>query len=106
MAGGGGDRTRRGPGGGFGRGPAGGFPARGAGGLGFPAPDFQAKGLDDPPRVAPLGDYDGSVVLLNVWATWCLPCREEMPSIERLYRELGPKGLRGGAPGGGAAGAA
>ena len=63
-------------------------------GLGFRAPDFQAKRLDDPTRVARLGDYDGSVVLLNVWATWCLPCREEMPSIERLYRELGPKGLR------------
>jgi peroxiredoxin len=33
------------------------------------------------------------VVLLNIWATWCAPCRVEMPSIERLYRELGPRGL-------------
>jgi thiol-disulfide isomerase/thioredoxin len=32
-------------------------------------------------------------VLLNIWATWCAPCREEMPRIERLYQELGPQGL-------------
>jgi len=63
-------------------------------GVGFRAPDFQAKRLDDTTRVMHLADYHGSVVLLNVWATWCVPCREEMPSIERLYRELGPKGLR------------
>ncbi|MBI2072221.1 MAG: TlpA family protein disulfide reductase [Gemmatimonadetes bacterium] len=62
--------------------------------VGFRAPDFQAKRLDDTTRVARLADYDGSVVLLNVWATWCQPCREEMPSIERLFQELGPRGLR------------
>jgi len=32
-------------------------------------------------------------VLVNVWATWCEPCRAEMPSIEKLYREFGPRGL-------------
>ena len=63
-------------------------------GVGFRAPDFQARHLGDTMRVMRLEDYHGSVVLLNVWATWCLPCREEMPSIERLYQELGPKGLR------------
>ncbi len=63
-------------------------------GVGFRAPEFQAKRLDDTMQVARLGDYEGSVVLLNVWATWCQPCREEMPSIERLYQELGPRGLR------------
>lgn len=63
-------------------------------GEGFRAPDFEAKRLDDTTRVARLQDYEGSVVLLNVWATWCLPCRKEMPSIERLYQELGPRGLR------------
>lgn len=62
--------------------------------VGYQAPDFQAKRLDDSTRVMGLADYSGSVVLLNVWATWCQPCREEMPSIERLYQELGPKGLR------------
>lgn len=62
--------------------------------VGFPAPEFQARDLGDTTRVARLGDYAGSVVLLNVWATWCLPCREEMPSIERLHRELGARGLK------------
>jgi thiol-disulfide isomerase/thioredoxin len=36
----------------------------------------------------------GSVVLVNVWATWCVPCREEFPDLLRLRRELGGKGLR------------
>jgi cytochrome c biogenesis protein CcmG, thiol:disulfide interchange protein DsbE len=39
-------------------------------------------------------DFRGQVVLLNLWATWCPPCEEEMPSMERLYQELGPEGLK------------
>jgi thiol-disulfide isomerase/thioredoxin len=34
------------------------------------------------------------VTVLNLWATWCVPCRAEMPSLERLYRAMGPRGLR------------
>jgi cytochrome c biogenesis protein CcmG, thiol:disulfide interchange protein DsbE len=57
------------------------------------APDYTVFGLDTGDTVE-LRDYRGEVVLLNVWATWCAPCEQEMPSMERLYRELGPQGLR------------
>jgi cytochrome c biogenesis protein CcmG/thiol:disulfide interchange protein DsbE len=50
------------------------------------APPFAVTALDGTP--VGLDRYRGQVVLLNVWATWCAPCREEMPSMERLYREL------------------
>jgi thiol-disulfide isomerase/thioredoxin len=40
-----------------------------------------------------LSDYRGKVVFLNIWATWCPPCREEMPSMEKLYRELRGEGF-------------
>jgi len=36
-----------------------------------------------------LNDWRGKVVLLNLWATWCAPCRKEMPSLDRLQKELG-----------------
>ncbi len=48
---------------------------------GFTLPDLQGK----PHR---LSDYQGQFVLLNFWATWCAPCREEMPSLESLKRHF------------------
>ncbi len=63
-------------------------------GVGKTAPQFHAATLDTPPRVKSLSDYRGQVVLVNIWATWCEPCRIEIPSIERLYRDYGPKGLK------------
>ena len=53
---------------------------------GAPAPDFTLPDLDGN-RVS-LSDYEGKVVLLNIWATWCPPCVEEMPSMEKLHQEL------------------
>lgn len=41
-----------------------------------------------------LADYRGQVVLVNIWATWCGPCREEIPSIQALYRDFAPRGLK------------
>lgn len=62
--------------------------------VGSTAPGFTAQTLDSHPRAKSLADYRGQVVLLNVWATWCLPCRVEMPSIEKLHQAYAPKGLK------------
>ena len=44
---------------------------------------------DDQGRPRSLADFRGKVVLLNIWATWCPPCRREMPSLDRLQSKLG-----------------
>jgi len=44
---------------------------------------------DDQGHQLTLGDFRGRVVLLNVWATWCVPCRKEMPALDRLQARLG-----------------
>jgi thiol-disulfide isomerase/thioredoxin len=46
---------------------------------------------DDQGRDLTLGDFRGRVVVLNVWATWCVPCRKEMPTLDRLQARLGSK---------------
>lgn len=63
-------------------------------GVGTEAPGFSAKTVDVTPTMKSLTDYRGDVVVLNLWATYCIPCRTEMPSIESVYKELAPKGLR------------
>ena len=50
------------------------------------APNFNFPDLDG--KMVNLTDYKGKVVFLNIWATWCKPCRDEMPSMERLYQKL------------------
>lgn len=56
-----------------------------------PIEDFSLPLLDGGSRT--LSGLKGKVVFLNFWATWCPPCREEMPSMETLYRRLGEAGL-------------
>ncbi len=51
-----------------------------------PAPDFLLPDLNG--QVVCLSQLKGKVVMLNVWTTWCPPCRKEMPTMEALYRRL------------------
>lgn len=53
----------------------------------FKLPDLQGDTVQ-------LSDFRGSVVFVNVWATWCPPCVEEMPTIQRLYDQLHERGLK------------
>ena len=53
------------------------------------APDFEMKTLDG--KNISLADYNGKYVLLNFWATWCGPCKVEMPSMEALYAKFKTK---------------
>jgi peroxiredoxin len=59
--------------------------------IGKPAPDFDLPNLED--KQIRLSDYRGKVVFLNFWATWCKPCREEMPSMEVMHKTLEKDGL-------------
>jgi thiol-disulfide isomerase/thioredoxin len=57
-----------------------------------PLPEPVLRDLDG--RTRTLAEWRGKVVVLNFWATWCPPCREEMPEFVRLQRELGGQGLQ------------
>ena len=54
--------------------------------VGKPAPDFDTVDLEG--KVWSLSKLKGKVVFVNFWATWCAPCREEMPAMQRLYAKL------------------
>jgi peroxiredoxin len=54
--------------------------------IGYPAPDFTLLDVDG--KSVSLSDNRGRVLLVNFWATWCTPCRVEMPSMETLYRQF------------------
>ena len=56
-----------------------------------PAPPFET--LDLLGKTQRLGDQKGKVVLVNIWATWCGPCREEMPKLDRLYQQRKAQGF-------------
>ena len=59
--------------------------------VGGPAPDFRLENLDG--KSISLGDFRGKPVLINFWATWCPPCRDEMPYLQQVYEEWSDKGL-------------
>jgi thiol-disulfide isomerase/thioredoxin len=56
-----------------------------------PPPSFGGGTVDA--RQVSMIELRGKVVVVNFWATWCLECRQEMPALERLYRELAPQGF-------------
>jgi len=58
---------------------------------GSPAPDFTLQNMQG--NTVSLAELKGKVIILNFWATWCPPCREEMPSMEMLHRKFKDQGL-------------
>lgn len=58
---------------------------------GSPAPSFAATTINGEPFS--IAGSAGKVIVLNVWATWCAPCRAEMPALERLHELLGTHGV-------------
>ena len=58
---------------------------------GVAAPDFTLRNLKQ--KNVSLSDYKGKVVLVNFWATWCAPCKTEMPHIQKMYTDLKGKGF-------------
>ena len=85
-AGGGGQGTATGPLAGLNKGPMAALLVRPKP-LDLPGLAFDGK--DGKPKS--LADFSGKIVLLNIWATWCVPCREEMPALDRLETKLGGK---------------
>lgn len=58
---------------------------------GFQAPDFSLQTLDN--ETLRLADLRGRPVLVNVWATWCPPCRSEMPAMQQIYQDYQDQGF-------------
>lgn len=58
-------------------------------GIGSPAPDFELLSVDGEP--VKLSDFEGKPVLVNFWATWCGPCRLEMPIFQKYHNNYGDK---------------
>jgi thiol-disulfide isomerase/thioredoxin len=58
-----------------------------------PKPVPEIAFFDGAGKEVSLADFEGEVVVLNLWATWCAPCRHEMPSLDRLQARFGGNGL-------------
>jgi peroxiredoxin len=63
-------------------------------GIGSEAPDFRAVSLATGQPVSFVEEYRGGVTLVNIWATWCEPCKDEIPALDTLYRSLKDRGFR------------
>jgi thiol-disulfide isomerase/thioredoxin len=61
---------------------------------GAPLPDVRAPQLKDPAQVLALKSLRGNVVYVDFWASWCVPCRLSMPTLDRFYRKYREQGLR------------
>ena len=61
--------------------------------VGRRAPDFRALDIASGDTVSFREKYGGQVTLVNIWATWCVPCRVEMPAMQQLYDSLAPRGF-------------
>ncbi len=61
---------------------------------GTQAPDFAVIELATGDTISLSERYAGHVTILNIWATWCVPCRTEMPDMQAVYHDLAPRGLR------------
>ena len=62
--------------------------------VGSKAPDFQLIEAATGDSISLREEYLGTVTLVNIWATWCAPCRLEMPSMQTAFEELGERGFR------------
>jgi len=60
--------------------------------LGQPRPDFTLADLDN--RRHAVSEWNGKVLVINFWATWCIPCKTEIPMLNRLQAEYGPAGVQ------------
>jgi peroxiredoxin len=61
---------------------------------GAPAPDVRAPQLQQPGQFLALQSLRGNVVYVDFWASWCVPCRLSMPTLDTLYRKYGARGFR------------
>ena len=59
-----------------------------------PAALYATTFRDEAGQAQPLGRFQGRILVLNFWATWCPPCRDEMPAFDRLQRKWGSRGIQ------------
>jgi thiol-disulfide isomerase/thioredoxin len=58
------------------------------------APSFEVESIEPPLKKVASADLKGKVVVIDFWATWCPPCRESMPTLDKLYKKYGKEGVQ------------